>query len=176
MPQKLLLDTHIWLWSLLEPHRLSAKVARALAIGTNELWISPISSWEIMMLCDKKRLSLAPDAAKWITAATPQSAMPGSAAHSRSRGGHQPGAAAPPSPGRLLPCGHRSGVQANPGHRGRKYPERFWFLYIGQQIGAVAMSTSVGVPIVCTELDSIQYRSSTRASCTDPSSAPARAE
>ena len=69
MPQKLLLDTHIWLWSLLEPHRLSAKVARALAIGTNELWISPISSWEIMMLCDKKRLSLQPDAAKWITAA-----------------------------------------------------------------------------------------------------------
>lgn len=66
MAQKLLLDTHIWLWSQLEPDRLSIKVARALADGANEIWISPVSSWEIMMLCQKNRLVLKPDPAGWI--------------------------------------------------------------------------------------------------------------
>src|SRR5262245_15865275 len=43
---KLLLDTHIWLWSQLAPERLSKKVARALEAPTSELWLSPISVWE----------------------------------------------------------------------------------------------------------------------------------
>src|SRR5579862_412180 len=69
MPQKLLLDTHIWVWSLLEPRKISRKTARALDAPATELWISPISSWEILLLCQKKRLSLQPNAARWITAA-----------------------------------------------------------------------------------------------------------
>src|SRR5215471_1721539 len=69
MPQKLLLDTHIWVWSLLEPQKISRKVARALNAPANELWVSPISSWEILLLCRKKRLFLQPDAARWIGAA-----------------------------------------------------------------------------------------------------------
>lgn len=66
---KLLLDTHIWLWSLLEPGRLSRRVAKALKNPANELWVSPISTWEILVLCQKGRLSLQPDAASWITTA-----------------------------------------------------------------------------------------------------------
>jgi PIN domain nuclease of toxin-antitoxin system len=46
---KLLLDTHIWLWSLLEPRRLSGRVAKALADSRNELWFSPVSTWEILI-------------------------------------------------------------------------------------------------------------------------------
>ena len=69
MPKKLLLDTHIWLWTVGDRRRLSHRVARTLASSANELWISPISSWEILMLSQKKRLNLRPDAASWIQAA-----------------------------------------------------------------------------------------------------------
>jgi PIN domain nuclease of toxin-antitoxin system len=57
---KLLLDTHIWLWSHLEPDRLSRKVARALTTTGNELWLSPISVWEFFLLVEHDRLYLQP--------------------------------------------------------------------------------------------------------------------
>ncbi|MGA3024256.1 MAG: hypothetical protein ABSF98_05760 [Bryobacteraceae bacterium] len=60
---KLLLDTHIWLWSVGNPARLSRRVARALGNPANELWVSPISTWEILGLCRKGRIVLKPDAA-----------------------------------------------------------------------------------------------------------------
>ena len=66
---KLLLDTHIWLWSLLEPARLTKRVARALASSANELWISPVSTWEILVLSAKGRVQLEPDVESWIEAA-----------------------------------------------------------------------------------------------------------
>jgi len=37
---KLLLDTHIWLWTTLDSERLSRYVNKALADPTNELWLS----------------------------------------------------------------------------------------------------------------------------------------
>jgi PIN domain nuclease of toxin-antitoxin system len=63
---KLLLDTHIWLWSVLEPKRLSSRVAKALADPRNEIWISPISTWEILILCAKGRLVLELNPRQWI--------------------------------------------------------------------------------------------------------------
>jgi PIN domain nuclease of toxin-antitoxin system len=65
----LLIDTHIWLWSLLEPKRLSGRIARALVKPANEIWLSPISGWEVLVLCRKGRLVLQPDASRWIAAA-----------------------------------------------------------------------------------------------------------
>jgi len=65
---KLLLDTHIWLWSLVEPERLSRRVTKALENASSEMWISPVSTWEILTLCQKQRLTLRPDAAHWISA------------------------------------------------------------------------------------------------------------
>ncbi len=53
---KLLLDTHIWLWSLLEPDRLKPGVYKELASPDNELWVSPISTWEAIILMEKGRL------------------------------------------------------------------------------------------------------------------------
>ncbi len=47
---KLLLDTHIWLWSVSSPHRLTPKVRRALEKPGHELWLSPISTWEVVLL------------------------------------------------------------------------------------------------------------------------------
>jgi PIN domain nuclease of toxin-antitoxin system len=63
---KLLLDTHIWLWSLLEPERLTGKVSQALEDQVNELWVSPFSTWEVLVLAQKGRVSLKPDPVRWI--------------------------------------------------------------------------------------------------------------
>jgi PIN domain nuclease of toxin-antitoxin system len=64
---KLLLDTHIWIWSALEPDHLSRSVSKALADPANEIWISPISIWEILLLSQKKRLTLQPDAEGFLS-------------------------------------------------------------------------------------------------------------
>ncbi len=63
---RLLLDTHIWLWSTLEPARLGKQITAELRNRENELWLSPISTWEAMVLAEKRRLELAPDPASWI--------------------------------------------------------------------------------------------------------------
>jgi PIN domain nuclease of toxin-antitoxin system len=62
---KLLLDTHIWIWMVLEPARLSRRVARALDDAENQLWLSPISVWELLMLTQKGRVQLNEDAVAW---------------------------------------------------------------------------------------------------------------
>ena len=62
----LLLDTHIILWSMLEPERLSKKVTVELQKAENQLWFSPISSWEIMLLEKKGKIILEPDSASWL--------------------------------------------------------------------------------------------------------------
>jgi PIN domain nuclease of toxin-antitoxin system len=63
---KLLLDTHIWLWSTLEPQRLARRVEKALADPANELWVSPVSVAELIVLVRKGRLKLSPDVATWV--------------------------------------------------------------------------------------------------------------
>ena len=63
---RLLLDTHIWLWSLLDRSRLSHRVVATLADAKNELWLSPFSVWEVLMLCEKRRLQLDPDPVTWV--------------------------------------------------------------------------------------------------------------
>jgi PIN domain nuclease of toxin-antitoxin system len=63
---KLLLDTHIWLWSLGEPHRLSKRVAKELDDRQNELWLSPISIWEALLLFRKKRVQISTDFTTWL--------------------------------------------------------------------------------------------------------------
>lgn len=63
---KLLLDTHVLLWSVLEPGHLSAEVRAELEDLHNELWLSPITLWEVHLLAEKKRIQLKPDPAGWI--------------------------------------------------------------------------------------------------------------
>jgi len=64
---KLLLDTHIWIWSALDRSRLSSRVIHALENPSNELWLSPISLWEVLTLCQKRRLTLHPSPQAWIS-------------------------------------------------------------------------------------------------------------
>ena len=66
---KLLLDTHIWLWYLLGDKRLSLQLQNAIADLNTELWLSPISIWETLILAEKGRISLQPDPVTWINLA-----------------------------------------------------------------------------------------------------------
>jgi len=63
---RLLLDTHIWIWSLLEPERLSRRVAQRLEDSANELWLSPISIWETLLLAQRGRIQLDVATTHWI--------------------------------------------------------------------------------------------------------------
>lgn len=63
---KLLLDTHILLWSLLEPARLAGQVSAELQNTSNELWLSPISTWEIIVLAEKGRIVLDTSPDLWL--------------------------------------------------------------------------------------------------------------
>ncbi|MEP6780005.1 MAG: type II toxin-antitoxin system VapC family toxin [Gemmatimonadaceae bacterium] len=65
-PLKLLLDTHIWLWALLDPERLSRNVRAALESPNNELWLSPISIWEALVLAERGRIKVTGDTRAWI--------------------------------------------------------------------------------------------------------------
>ena len=63
---KLLLDTHVFLWSLLEPRRLAKRVAAALEEPANDLWLSPVTTWEVLVLAEKGRVILEPDPLVWV--------------------------------------------------------------------------------------------------------------
>lgn len=63
---RLLLDTHIFLWSLLDPTSLTPRVAEAIENPSNELWLSPLSVWEVLILAEKGRVTLDPDPITWI--------------------------------------------------------------------------------------------------------------
>jgi PIN domain nuclease of toxin-antitoxin system len=65
----LLLDTHIWLWGMLEPQRLSTRVAEELESAGNELWLSPISVWELIILHRKRRILANENIETWIAQA-----------------------------------------------------------------------------------------------------------
>lgn len=67
---KLLLDTHIWLWSLHDPRQLGKRVQHEFRDPENELWLSPISTWEALTLNGKGRIRLHRDIAEWVAEAT----------------------------------------------------------------------------------------------------------
>ena len=67
---KLLLDTHIWLWSLQDSTRLGKRVYQELKNPENELWLSPISTWEALTLQHKGRIRLRGDLDEWVARAT----------------------------------------------------------------------------------------------------------
>ena len=67
---KLLLDTHIWLWALGQPSRLSRRVRDELQNPDNELWLSPVSTWEALLLNAHGRIRLPANLAEWLARST----------------------------------------------------------------------------------------------------------
>jgi PIN domain nuclease of toxin-antitoxin system len=62
---RLLLDTHIWLWAFLEPHKLSSEVHQSLSDPKNVRFLSAVSIWEAILLLEKKRLKVPQDFGQW---------------------------------------------------------------------------------------------------------------
>jgi PIN domain nuclease of toxin-antitoxin system len=62
---KLLLDTHVWLWTLTDPDRLGRRARSALARVTNEIWLSSISVWELLVLAERGRVTLDDEPGRW---------------------------------------------------------------------------------------------------------------
>ena len=60
MVARLLLDTHVLLWSLAEPQKLSNRARDALQDGHNDVFVSAVTAWEIAVKRAKGRIT-APD-------------------------------------------------------------------------------------------------------------------
>jgi PIN domain nuclease of toxin-antitoxin system len=72
---KLLLDTHIWIWSHVEPERLVPQVGAALEASGNELWLSPISIWEFLLLVERGRVVVDGTPRDWVEEAWSRAGM-----------------------------------------------------------------------------------------------------
>ncbi len=64
---RLLLDTHIWFWSVSESARLGRRARIEIARAKNELWLSPVSVWELLLLAERGRVKLGNDPLQWVT-------------------------------------------------------------------------------------------------------------
>ncbi|ACB00857.1 MULTISPECIES: type II toxin-antitoxin system VapC family toxin [Cyanophyceae] len=64
---RLLLDTHIWLWYLQGSDRLSIELQGKIEDPKVQIWLSPISIWETLMLAEKGRINLGKLPQQWIS-------------------------------------------------------------------------------------------------------------
>ena len=67
----LLLDTHIWIWSKLDPEQIGKHAAKELSSRDNQLWLSPVSVWEALALMQKGRIRVQ-DPLAWVERAAEQ--------------------------------------------------------------------------------------------------------
>lgn len=61
----IVLDTHVWLWWLAAPERLS-RAAREAIEQTPRIGVSTLSAWEVAMLAARGRISLDRDVRLWV--------------------------------------------------------------------------------------------------------------
>lgn len=66
---RLLLDTHVWLWFLLGSKDLKASHRKLIESENADVWLSPISIWEAMLLIERGRLPVSGEAQEWIATA-----------------------------------------------------------------------------------------------------------
>ena len=55
---RILLDTHVWLWTTLMPERLSPHASSLLETSEHELYLSAASAWEIAIKYSRGKLRL----------------------------------------------------------------------------------------------------------------------
>jgi PIN domain nuclease of toxin-antitoxin system len=61
----IVLDTHVWLWWIAEPPRLSRAARRAID-EAETIGVCAISAWEVATLVRRRRISLDRDVATWV--------------------------------------------------------------------------------------------------------------
>lgn len=62
----LLLDTHIWIWAVTRPEKLSRRLRRELQSPRHELHLSPVSIWEAHHLVRRGHLRFRQSFSEWI--------------------------------------------------------------------------------------------------------------
>lgn len=67
----IVVDTHVWLWLLAAPERLSPDAAAAIE-EADVIGVSAMSCWEIGMLATRGRIRLSAPPLEWIRAALAQ--------------------------------------------------------------------------------------------------------
>jgi PIN domain nuclease of toxin-antitoxin system len=67
--EMILLDTHVWVWFVSNPEKLSKKAGDSIenAIKEKGILISSISAWEVALLVFKKRIELTMHVADWVS-------------------------------------------------------------------------------------------------------------
>jgi PIN domain nuclease of toxin-antitoxin system len=63
---KYLLDTHIWIWSVSKPEKLSEEIKHILENDSNEFFLSSISFWEFVVLVEKGKITISKSVDEWI--------------------------------------------------------------------------------------------------------------
>jgi PIN domain nuclease of toxin-antitoxin system len=70
----LLLDTHIWLWWVNQDNQLSAR-HRAVISEAENVFVSAVSCWEVVMLHQRQRIELTKPLNDWFQLALEKSAI-----------------------------------------------------------------------------------------------------
>lgn len=64
---RILLDTHIWLWLVLQPHKIGRRLLREIESPRNELYLSPVSIWEAQCATARgRRIKLGQPFHQWL--------------------------------------------------------------------------------------------------------------
>jgi PIN domain nuclease of toxin-antitoxin system len=72
---KLLLDTHIWLWAELDPEKIGKRLQAKLREPDAEVWLSPISVWEFLLLAERGRIAVQGKPEDWVETAFQRSPL-----------------------------------------------------------------------------------------------------
>lgn len=57
---KCLLDSHVFLWAIQQPERLSSTARQAMVSSQYEVFVSAVAIWEISLKCARGKLTLMP--------------------------------------------------------------------------------------------------------------------
>lgn len=61
-----LLDTHIWLWYLHRHRELPSSLKERIDAAPDDVWLSPISVWEVGLLHERGRFDLGMSLRDWL--------------------------------------------------------------------------------------------------------------
>lgn len=65
MSTGVLLDTHVLLWVMSDPRRLTVRAVEEVE-RAEHLYISSITAWEVVMLARKRRIDVGPNPGAWV--------------------------------------------------------------------------------------------------------------
>ena len=61
----IVLDTHVWIWTISDPDRLSSAAAKAI-VEEPDIYVAAISCWEFALLVQKERISVSIGTLEWL--------------------------------------------------------------------------------------------------------------